>query len=372
MKKIIKKASLTALVGVMSAGMLTGCGEKKEVLDGTKTVATVNETEIPAGLLSLCAHIQQAQTSALYKMYMGSDDGIWDMIADEETGETYGTQALDDCLEQLEMMCIMKEKAADYGVEISEEELTKISEAAAAFISENEETAIAEMAVTEDQVKEYLELSVYSDRVYNAILDEAEISVSEEEAQQSSFSYVSITTAGEELTEEDIEKLKEQAQEILDQMKADPQADMDEVAKGVDESLSGLTGTFAANPKEGEEEEYSAYPTEVLEVLRGLEDGQVADELIETEDSIYVVRLDLKNDEEATATEMESLEQEQRAAHYDELSEQWKEEAEISVVEEVKSQIEITDTHKYSLKQEEVTEETSEEELEVVEETEEE
>ena len=45
MKTMTKRTAVAALTGVMAVGMLTGCGEKK--LDGTKTVATVDGTEIP-------------------------------------------------------------------------------------------------------------------------------------------------------------------------------------------------------------------------------------------------------------------------------------------------------------------------------------
>ena len=51
MKTMTKRTAVAALTGVMAVGMLTGCGEKK--LDGTKTVATVDGTEIPLGIVSL-------------------------------------------------------------------------------------------------------------------------------------------------------------------------------------------------------------------------------------------------------------------------------------------------------------------------------
>ena len=50
-----------------------------------------------------------------------------------------------------------------------------------------------------------------------------------------------------------------------------------------------------------------AYPDEVLKVLRGLKDGEVADNIIETDTGYYVVRLDKINDEDATASKRESL-----------------------------------------------------------------
>ena len=53
MKERSKRAAVAVLAGVMTMGMLAGCGEKK--LDGTQTVATVNETDIPMGVLSIMA-----------------------------------------------------------------------------------------------------------------------------------------------------------------------------------------------------------------------------------------------------------------------------------------------------------------------------
>ena len=119
MKKMSKRAAVAALAGVMAMGLLTGCGEKK--LDGTKTVATVNGTEIPMGVLSIMVRQSQAQTEAMYASFMGgSDFAIWETEAEE--GKTFGQQAVEQSLEELETMYIMKEKAADYGVEVTEED----------------------------------------------------------------------------------------------------------------------------------------------------------------------------------------------------------------------------------------------------------
>ena len=75
MKKMMKRTAAVTLAGIMSVGMLTGCGSK--TIDGTKTVATVDGTEIPLGVVSLYARQQQEQTTAMYMSYMGSADNIW-------------------------------------------------------------------------------------------------------------------------------------------------------------------------------------------------------------------------------------------------------------------------------------------------------
>ena len=53
MKKIVKNTTVVALSGVMAIGMLSGCGSKS--IDGEKTVATVDGTDIPMGVVSLYA-----------------------------------------------------------------------------------------------------------------------------------------------------------------------------------------------------------------------------------------------------------------------------------------------------------------------------
>ena len=49
MKKIVKNTTVVALSGVMAIGMLSGCGSKS--IDGEKTVATVDGTDIPMGVV---------------------------------------------------------------------------------------------------------------------------------------------------------------------------------------------------------------------------------------------------------------------------------------------------------------------------------
>ena len=348
MRRAAGRTAAAVLAGVLAAGMLTGCGEKK--LDGTKTVATVNGTEIPMGVVSIAARQQQAQMDAMYASFTGSGVNIWDTVADEKTGETYGEQAAKDTLKQVELMYIMKDKAADYKVEVTEEDEKAIAEAAKAFIEANSEETIAELSVTEEQVKTYLELQTYKQRMYDAIMDEAKVEVTDEEANQSSFTYVSISTSGEDLTEDDKKKKKEQAQEILDKMKEDPTGDMSEAAKAADESYNALTGTFTTAESKEEDGDSAYYPKEVLEVLRGLKEGEMAPEVIETDTGYYVVRLDKKLDEEATESKRESLESEKKTEYYTETTDKWLEDAEIKADDKVLKTLKITDEHKFTMK----------------------
>ena len=348
MKEMVKRTAVVTLAGVLSAGMLTGCGSK--TLDGTKTVATVDGTDIPLGVVSLYAREQQKQTTAMYLSYMGSADNIWDQTADEDSDETYGDQAVKSSLESIEKMYVLKEKAADYDVKLTEDDEAAIAEAASQFMAANSEETIKELAVTEDQVKTLLELQTIQKKMYDPVVAEGNITVSDDEANQTTFTYVSISTSGDDVTDEDKEKKKEQAQEILDKMKEDPTADMSEVAQGVDESYSAVQGNFTTKESEDEDEDSSgeAYPDEVLTVLRGLKDGEVADSIIETDTGYYVVRLDKINDEDATASKRESLQNSKESTYYTDTTGKWLDEADVKEVKKVLKTLKITDKHTFT------------------------
>ena len=365
MKKIVKNTTVAALAGVMAVGMLSGCGK---TIDGEKTVATVDGTDIPMGVVSLYARESQAQTVAMYKSFMGTADNIWSQTVDSESGTTYGEQARDQFLEQVELMYIMKEKAADYNVEVTSDDETAIADAAAQFMSDNDEETLKELAVTEDQVKTLLELETYRQRIYEPIRNEADINITDEKAQQSAFSYVSISINGSDLTDDDIATRKEEAQEILDKMKEDPSADMGETAKSVNDSYAGLSGTIFTNDSD-DEDITNSYDDAVVEALRTLKDGEVYSELVETDSSIYILRMDNVKDDDATASKKESLENTKRTAYYSDTTGKWLEDADITVNNKVLDKLEITDDHVFSIKEVEADTADSSADAEATEET---
>lgn len=344
MKNSMKRTAVAALAGVMAAGMLTGCGEQK--VDGTKTVATVNKTEIPLGVVSLYARIQQAQTDAMYKSFMGSGANMWDTAVEEGSEETYGQKMVSDSLKAVELMVVLKEKAADYGVEVTEEEQAKIADAAAAFVEANGEEVMSDLAATEDQIKMLLELQTYRTKLYDPIVEEGKIEVTDEEANQSAFTYINVS-ADDEMTEEEKTEKKEQAQEILDKVKEDPAADMTEIAKETDDSYTSLKGTFTT--VKGEETE-DIYPEEVMEVLRTLKEGEVNTELIESEGDYYIVRLDKELDEDATESKRESLKETKESEYYQETCDKWLEEADVKEEAKVLKTLTVTNAHSFVMK----------------------
>ena len=213
----------------------------------------------------------------------------------------------------------------------------------------NSEETIKELAVTEDQVKTLLELQTIQKKMYDPVVAEGKITVSDDEANQTTFTYVSISTSGDDITDEEKKTKKEQAQEILDKMKEDPTADMSEIAKGVDDSYSAVQGNFTTKESKDEDKDSGseAYPDEVLKVLRGLKDGEVADNIIETDTGYYVVRLDKIHDEDATASKRESLQNSKESTYFTDTTAKWLDEADVKAVKKVIKTLKITDKHTF-------------------------
>ena len=350
MKNLAKKAAVTALVCVTAAGMMTGCGNKK--LDGTKTAVTVNKQEIPLGVVSLAARMQQAQAEAMYKMYLGGGDdmSIWSTKMGDDSDETYGENAVTTSVESIEKMCLEKEHASEYDVEITEDEQKALEEAAKNFIAANSEETIAELAVDEDMVKTFLELETYDVKMKEAIEATADIKLDEKEYQQMAFSYASVRVSGDNLTDDDIKTNKENIQKFFDKVKEDPTADFSTLGDEISTDMTATSGTCPTY-EEGDDSAANgdAYPDDVRNALRKLEEGELNSEIIKTDSIWYVVRLDSKDDENATDSKKESLTSTKKDDFYNDTTDGWVKKADIKEESKLIKKIKITDNHSFTI-----------------------
>lgn len=350
MKNSAKKAAVTVLVCVTAAGMMTGCGNKK--LDGTKTAVTVNKQEIPLGVVSLAARMQQAQAEAMYKMYLGGGDdmSIWSTKMGDDSDETYGENAVTTTVESIEKMCLEKERASEYDVEITDDEQKALEEAAKNFITANSEETIAELAVDEDMVKTFLELETYDVKMKEAIEATADIKLDEKEYQQMAFSYASVRVSGDNLTDDDIKTNKENIQKFFDKVKEDPTADFSTLGDEISTDMTATSGTCPTY-KEGDDSAANgdAYPDDVRNALRKLEEGELNSEIIKTDSIWYVVRLDSKDDENATDSKKESLTSTKKDDFYNDTTDGWVKKADIKEESKLIKKIKITDNHSFTI-----------------------
>ena len=174
--KVYHKALVVAGLCVSMAAGLVGCGNK--TLDGSKTVATVGEKTITLGEANFLLRYQQAETESYYESMLGEGFYNVDFMG---TGETYGETVKGDVMTQLQEYCILEDKAADYGVELSEEDAAKIAEVATEFLAANSDETKAQMTADQATVERVLSLMTVGMKTANAVAAEADITLTEEE-----------------------------------------------------------------------------------------------------------------------------------------------------------------------------------------------
>lgn len=322
-----KRLMALLLSGVLAVSMFAGCGAE---MDKTATVATDGTTEISLGLANFVARFTQAQYDDFYVAYFG--EGVW---ATDMYG--YGTTMEDDLkssvMESLCAMYVMKNHMADYGVEITAEDVTAISAAAENFISSNSAEAVEALGADREVVETYLELLTIQSRMYDEIIKDADTNVSDEEAQTSAYSQVYISKASYtdadgntvEYTEDELALLAQTAKAFSEAAKANGLASAAETY-----GYSVTTGTYNAD---------ATVLTEVAEALDAMtEDGQVSD-LIELENAYYVVQMDAVVDVEATEENRQSIISDRQTTLYTEVVEGYMAESEWELNENLWEQV---------------------------------
>lgn len=359
MNRIMKKLLCLTTAGVLGLSALAGCGSKK--IDGTKPLLTGKEDTVTVGTGNLVLRMNQVQMMSYMSMMGGGTAGMWEQKT--EDGKTYGEQTKDSVLEQLKAMMLLKEHAADYKVSVSDEEKKSIEEAVKKFMEANTKETIEKLSVQQSDIEQLLTLFTYQSKMYEPMTADVDTNVEDTEAAQSAITYCKVSTADKTnedgtttpLTDEEKNEKKAQAQSVLDKLLAsdDPaMADVDTIAKEVDENLSALDTTFGA--------EDTLLDEKLMEAAKTLQDGQVYESVVEGENAYYVVRMDQVLDREATDAEKERIVNERKQEAYQKLLDEWKEKAEITVNEKEWKKVTLSDKDVYTLKQPE-TEETPEE-----------
>ncbi len=357
MNKAAKKITGALLAGALGAAFLTGCSSP---MDGTQPLLTSGEDTVTVGTGNLMLRMNQATMLSYYSMMGGSTTGLWSQ--DSGDGETYGDTTKASILDELENMLVQKQHAADYDVSISEEEQGKIEEAAQAFMDANTEETIQNLSVSQSDVETLLELYTYQTKMYDPMVADVDTNVEDSEAAQSRITYCRIDisdTQNEDgtttpLTDEEKQEKKDQAQALLDKLQAsaDPaSADMDALAKEVNEDLNAVDNTFG--------DDDTLLDDKLKEAAKTLQDGQVYGEVVEGENAYFVVRMDSVLDREATDAEKENIVSERQQNAYNDLLNQWKDDADITVNNREWDKVTLTDNEQYTIKQPE-TEDTTE------------
>ena len=218
----------------------------------------------------------------------------------------------------------------------SESETEAAAEAETEAAETENETAPAEDA-TEASLTE-----AAADKTESADTEEATegaenetVSEEETEADSEASTEAETETETEELDPELAaarEEARAQAEAFLEEVKGG--ADFTEAAEAAAEENENVgTSTFTF----GEDD---TYPDEaIIEATAGLEDGTLVDHVVQVNNGFYVLRVDDAFDEAATEEKKESIVAERKSEAVNALYEEWMEEAEFTVDEDVLDQM---------------------------------
>lgn len=201
MNSIVRKVVTCGLVCTMSCTALAGCGSGKKI-DGTKTLMTVNGQNVTLGEGSFLARYSQAEMYQLYSMYFGEEyaRSMMSYVMDEETGETYADHMKEEAVEELQRLMVLREHAEEYGVSLTAEQTADIDKAAQAYIDSNTKEALDLVGASKEDVAELMTLQTLRSLMMDPIVKDVDTNVTDEEAQQTTLTYVRVDVKTEEET----------------------------------------------------------------------------------------------------------------------------------------------------------------------------
>lgn len=313
----VKRILPLLLAAVIGAATVTGCNNIKADATG----ATLNGEEISLGFMNFMARYQQAMYDGYYTSLFGV--GFWSKDL-SGTGVDMETTVKAQVADTVEQLYLLEDHMADYGVELTKEELAEIDKAAEKFMSENSKDAIKQMGATDEYVKEMLRLNTIQAKVRGVMDKDVDTEVSDEEAAQKTFSYVKVSKTAvkdgkkTEYTEDEKAELKSKVEKLAKDAKED-------FEKAVEEAEYKVS-TYSYGSDE------SSFAEAVISEADKMENGEVSG-LLEDEDNYYVIRMDSTFDEKATAEKKEEIIKERQDEHFTEVCKEYKEKAEYEVNE---------------------------------------
>ena len=373
MKKMIKRIASLAAVAAVSASMLVGCGGSSSASGSSNPAITLDGASISMDEANFYTYIMKSQ----YESYYGNE--IWDMEIEE--GVTFGDSMKDMVNDALVQMLILNSKAEDYGVSLSSEDNTSISEYIENFKANVGEEEMEAQGITESVIKAVVEKSYIASYTYDAMMMQEEVELSDEakadavcvRVQHILISTTETTTKDADgnvvdMTEDEVKEYKKQQKLMAENVlaKANAGEDFQELANEYTAENAGFEFAFDKNGFDPVNYSYMVEP--FYKASWELAEGEISG-LVESEYGYHIIKCVSLNDETATQAAVTMAEEELKYASFDEKLLQMTEEAQFTVSEEweafkIKSdaveETSVTETTVTETAAEETTDETQE------------
>lgn len=329
MKKNAKRFAAVVMGLVLAAGTMTGCGtsggQGEVTQNGTKTLFTYDGVAVSLKKAWIYGKMTAAQYEASYSAYFGEDFWSMDMGTDEDgNATTFEEYAKEQIVARIKQIIVLNNHAEEAGASLSEEEEEQCAEYAAAFAKDESGAKIlAECGATEEDMAEIYEENALASKVQEYMIQDTDTNVSDDEARETTITRVVFATT----TTDDDGNTVDMSEEEKAQVLATAQAALAKVQAGTDiadvaeeQEYTNTSETFAA----GESEEGEAFE----QVLAGMNDGDVTQEVQECDNGYVIARLDAYTDADATESNRQSIIEERQQTKFSEVYDEWTKELE--------------------------------------------
>lgn len=314
--------------------LLVGCGQTEEP-PMVQTALMVNDEAISLREWNFYMRMNQMQWERDYLELYGDD--MWSMETDGE-----GTMLADSLKAEVQdtivRIHLINQHAEEYSAALDEEMKAEIRNRAKRFMGAYHEALLAFAEADEDFVYEKICERELSMLTMEASVADYDPEPAEEDYHREGICYVLISTTGTRdaegnltpFSEEEVERRTALAQELAKRAKESGSLKTEAEAEGLTPIESSV-----GNSNEGD-----GHEPRMLDAARELAVGEVS-EAIQTEEGYFLVQHTSDYDEEGTAYWRQYLIDAAREERCEEIYEEWKAAADITVYQEVMDTVKV-------------------------------
>lgn len=323
-----KKVMAILLSTAIAASTFIGCGaDKVKDYKDTDTVMFIDkDNKIDYATACTYTRMMQAETYSYMQSMLqrfnssAADVDMWsqsleDTDEDSKKYKTYGEQFKGNTLDSLKSLLLDKLYGSkEYEVTFTDDDKKKCESVADEFIEKMSKDDLKAMHASKKTMMNVLELMTYETRVKNAIESDVDTKVSDDEAGQSTFSYV-------EIKKKDAKKKEKKIKSLIKKVEAG--TDISTAASNAGFTAQSVTFTTA-------DPEYDEYGKETLKRVSKMKDGE-CDSYKDAKGNTIILYMQNVNDESATETKKDDIISDRKDKAYDDKLDEWKDKKKITV-----------------------------------------
>ena len=323
-----KKVMAILLSTAIAASTFIGCGtDKAKDYKDTDTVMFIDkDNKIDYATACTYTRMMQAETysymQSMLQRFNSSavDMDMWsqsleDTDEDSKKYKTYGEQFKGNTLDSLKSLLLDKLYGSkEYEVTFTDDDKKECESVADEFIEKMSKDDLKAMHASKKTMMNVLELMTYETRVKNAIEADVDTKVSDDEAGQSTFSYV-------EIKKKDAKKKDKRIKSLIKKVEAG--TDISTAASDAGFTAQSVTFTTA-------DPEYDEYGKEMLKKASKMKDGE-CNSYKDAKGNTIILYMQSVNDQSATETKKDDIISDRKDKAYEDKLDEWKDKKKVTI-----------------------------------------